>query len=334
MNKKFDADVVSASDFTPFGMAMSARKYSTPSYRYSFNTQEKIEELGEGHTTALYWEYDGRSGRRWNIDPVIKDFESPYLCFSGNPIMNTDVNGDDAENSAKKGFEKILGSIQQASKSHGQENFNPNHTEGLLGEFGKGFKDIANSFRTMLKASKHPDDGKIGLLNGPRRWWKKNIGWFDKQAGWKWRRNTHTHNYFFGIKNVTLFKWTTQEWVNTGNGSGVGTGGVDVNYTSGVTGRRYANQYRFNVDFTQGAQVQASGNGGAFQFPMFGIVNAVGLLVNSMTGQLIDGIRVSRSGITNWRVTIPIGVQYSWTAQELINVRHKFRLPLPSFWEE
>ncbi len=94
MNKKFDADVVSASDFTPFGMAMSARKYSTPSYRYSFNTQEKIEELGEGHTTALYWEYDGRSGRRWNLDPQDQVSMSNYACFGNNPIINTDVNGD------------------------------------------------------------------------------------------------------------------------------------------------------------------------------------------------------------------------------------------------
>ncbi len=93
--EEFDADVVSASDFTPFGMAMSSRKYSTPSYRYSFNTQEKTEELGEGHTTALYWEYDGKLGRRWNVDPVIKMYESPYTTFSNNPIIFVDWMGAD-----------------------------------------------------------------------------------------------------------------------------------------------------------------------------------------------------------------------------------------------
>jgi hypothetical protein len=36
-------------------------------------------------------------GRRWNIDPVEKEEESPYLCFNGNPILNSDEDGDDAE---------------------------------------------------------------------------------------------------------------------------------------------------------------------------------------------------------------------------------------------
>ncbi len=94
MNKKFEVDILSASNFTSFGFCMSSRKSSTLRYRYAFNTQEKIEELGEGHTTALYWEYDGRSGRRWNLDPQDQVSMSNYACFGNNPIINTDVNGD------------------------------------------------------------------------------------------------------------------------------------------------------------------------------------------------------------------------------------------------
>ena len=94
MNKKFEVDILSAGDFTSFGFCMSSRKYSTPSYRYSFNTQEKIDELGEGHTTAFYWEYDGRTGRRWNLDPKPNASISDYACFANNPIWNIDPNGD------------------------------------------------------------------------------------------------------------------------------------------------------------------------------------------------------------------------------------------------
>ena len=94
MNKKFEVDILSASNFTSFGFCMSGRKHSTPRYRYSFNTQEKIEELGEGHTTALYWEYDGRTGRRWNLDPKPTVAISNYACFANNPIWFTDVAGD------------------------------------------------------------------------------------------------------------------------------------------------------------------------------------------------------------------------------------------------
>jgi hypothetical protein len=64
-------------------------------YRYSINGQEKETELNENITTAEYWEYDSRLGRRWNIDPKPKVWESPYMCFGANPISNTDPNGDD-----------------------------------------------------------------------------------------------------------------------------------------------------------------------------------------------------------------------------------------------
>jgi hypothetical protein len=87
-----NANVISATDYLPFGMA--ARIYNNENYRYSFNTQEKIDELGEGHTTAFYWEYDGRTGRRWNLDPKPNASISDYACFANNPIWNIDPNGD------------------------------------------------------------------------------------------------------------------------------------------------------------------------------------------------------------------------------------------------
>ena len=62
-----------------------------------FNGQEKDNEIyGAGNlTTAEYWEYDTRLGRRWNIDPKHEPAKSPYSVFSGNPIIYIDTNGDD-----------------------------------------------------------------------------------------------------------------------------------------------------------------------------------------------------------------------------------------------
>jgi hypothetical protein len=81
-----------------FGMPMPGRNYQSSSgYRYGMNGQEADKEIFEGAYTAEYWEYDSRTGRRWNRDPVVKYFESPYACFSDNPIYYTDINGDDAE---------------------------------------------------------------------------------------------------------------------------------------------------------------------------------------------------------------------------------------------
>jgi hypothetical protein len=59
------------------------------------NGQEKDVEIFKGAYGAKFWEYDSRIGRRWNLDPVLKEWESPYACFSGNPIVNSDPNGDD-----------------------------------------------------------------------------------------------------------------------------------------------------------------------------------------------------------------------------------------------
>jgi hypothetical protein len=44
--------------------------------------------------TALFWEYDTRLGRRWNVDIKRLPFESFYSVFGGNPIMTNDINGD------------------------------------------------------------------------------------------------------------------------------------------------------------------------------------------------------------------------------------------------
>ena len=65
-------------------------------YRYFLNGQEADNEvLGEGASfSAEFWQYDSRLGRRWNVDPVFKEYESPYACFAGNPVWFADPNGD------------------------------------------------------------------------------------------------------------------------------------------------------------------------------------------------------------------------------------------------
>ena len=90
------AEVLSASDYYPFGMLMPGRKYNGVGYRYGFNGQEMSNEIkgGEGNSyTAEFWEYDPRLGRRWNPDPVYK--HSPYEAFAGNPILFSDPLGLD-----------------------------------------------------------------------------------------------------------------------------------------------------------------------------------------------------------------------------------------------
>jgi RHS repeat-associated protein len=93
----YTADVMTATDYYPFGMTMPGRKYTqgNSSYRYGMNGQEKSKELNENIYEAEWWEYDSRIGRRWNNDPIVKENESPYATFSNNPIWFKDTHGAD-----------------------------------------------------------------------------------------------------------------------------------------------------------------------------------------------------------------------------------------------
>ena len=89
------ADAIQATDYSPFGAIMPGRNFNSNSYRFGFNGQEKTDEIsGSGnHNTALFWEYDTRLGRRWNLDPVDKPWQTRYHAFSNKPIWNIDPNG-------------------------------------------------------------------------------------------------------------------------------------------------------------------------------------------------------------------------------------------------
>ena len=83
-------------DYYPFGMQMPGRKYSVGgAYRYGFNGQEKSNDVTVGNHTAEFWEYDSRTGKRWNLEPLTSQFPelSPYGTLNNNPILNDDPNG-------------------------------------------------------------------------------------------------------------------------------------------------------------------------------------------------------------------------------------------------
>jgi hypothetical protein len=99
----YTADVATANDYYPGGMDMPGRTYITGSgYRYSINRQEKTPEIAPNTTTAEFWQYDARIVRRWNVDPVVKVWESSYLAFGGNPVLLSDPKGNTTDDWIKK----------------------------------------------------------------------------------------------------------------------------------------------------------------------------------------------------------------------------------------
>ncbi|MBC7536579.1 MAG: hypothetical protein H7258_12880 [Ferruginibacter sp.] len=95
----YNADVVTATDFYPFGFQMPGRKYSQPnsSYRYGFNGKENDNEVkGEGNQQDYGMRiYDPRLGRFLSEDPITKDYPelTPYQFASNRPIDGIDQDG-------------------------------------------------------------------------------------------------------------------------------------------------------------------------------------------------------------------------------------------------
>ena len=138
----FTVECISATDYSPFGAPVAGRTWNGGEYRFGFNTQERDDEIaGVGNImTAQFWEYDSRLGRRWNVDPVKKHWESPYATFANNPIYYRDpegldvINGDelrrqDSEKrvvelaSKQKSLESLLGTNRKDFKRNGGDDW-------------------------------------------------------------------------------------------------------------------------------------------------------------------------------------------------------------------
>ena len=93
----YEAQVVKAADYYPFGMEMAGRSHSTPLYRYGFNGKENDRE---GWGSQLVQDYGFRLynpaiGRFLSVDPLAPEYPwyTPYQ-FAGNmPIAFIDLDG-------------------------------------------------------------------------------------------------------------------------------------------------------------------------------------------------------------------------------------------------
>jgi hypothetical protein len=94
------ADVRTATFYSAYGAI--ANSYNGANIKLAHNGQRRSLEISTSAQTAEFWEYNSDVGRRNNLDPVVKEYESPYLCFNGNPIANSDADGDDAGKPKKK----------------------------------------------------------------------------------------------------------------------------------------------------------------------------------------------------------------------------------------
>ena len=89
----YNAVVISAMDYYPFGMGIDSRTYSFSSYRYGFNGKENDKETGEQDYGMRI--YDPRIGKFLSVDPLSRQypFYSPYEFAGDTPIRAIDLDG-------------------------------------------------------------------------------------------------------------------------------------------------------------------------------------------------------------------------------------------------
>ncbi len=110
------------------------------SYRLGFGGQEKDHDINaKGNvSTAEYWEYDSRLGRRWNVDPIVKPWESIYACYRNCPILLIDPTGEDVD----------LSKLSEEDKSEIKNKVNSEH-EDYNKEFASLYKQLENDKTTV-----------------------------------------------------------------------------------------------------------------------------------------------------------------------------------------
>ena len=93
------AQILSLTDYYPFGMEMDGRKYvkdvADGGYRYGFTGHEKEFDMANDVYTTDYRLLDARIGRWLSVDPLAQGYPdiSPYVSVVNNPVCFVDVNG-------------------------------------------------------------------------------------------------------------------------------------------------------------------------------------------------------------------------------------------------
>ncbi len=95
------SDIVSATDYAPFGMTLVGRSFSSDKYRYGFNGKENDNEVkGTGNQQDYGLRiYDPRLGKFLSVDPLSWKYPmlTPYQFASNIPTKFVDLDGAEAD---------------------------------------------------------------------------------------------------------------------------------------------------------------------------------------------------------------------------------------------
>jgi len=93
----YTAEILSSTDYYPFGFQMPGRSYTGDGYRYGFNSMEKDDEVkGSGNSYDFGARiYDPRVGRWLAVDPLSGKYPdiSPFVFVANSPMIFIDPDG-------------------------------------------------------------------------------------------------------------------------------------------------------------------------------------------------------------------------------------------------
>jgi hypothetical protein len=120
-----------------FGMVMPERSFSYEKYRWGYQGSEMengVDEMATGCFTTFYREGDSRLCRWLSVDPKsgINPWESPFALMAGNPITETDKQGDDLDVGSNPESQADVKSLVR-TENQSLLSFNPSvHSENLV----------------------------------------------------------------------------------------------------------------------------------------------------------------------------------------------------------
>ncbi len=148
----YSADVVSYSDYSPYGTMLPHRHGQAAGidYRYGFGGMEADDDVkGEGNSyTTEFRQYDTRIGRWLSLDPLMANFpwQSPYVAFDNNPIYYNDPKG--AASNGPGDPDKIPVSSTSSTTSQTSESWNKTVTTMTTTTISTTFSINTESFTT------------------------------------------------------------------------------------------------------------------------------------------------------------------------------------------
>ncbi len=86
--------ILSSVDYSPFGVALDNRNFSSEEYRYGLQGWEKDDEIsGVGNSyTTFFRQHNPRLGITWSRDPK-SQYASPYIMLGNSPVNGLDPDG-------------------------------------------------------------------------------------------------------------------------------------------------------------------------------------------------------------------------------------------------